>query len=146
MQIREAQKGDLSALLALYTQFKNTELPDIDERINGIWDEILEDDNHYIIVATKNGAIVSSCVLIIIPNLTHAQRPYALIENVITDAAYRNKGYASAVLNYAKSIAEKARCYKIMLQTGSRLESTLRFYERAGFNCVDKTGFVQWLD
>jgi GNAT superfamily N-acetyltransferase len=146
MVLREARKADLSALLALYTQFKNTPLPDANDRISHIWGEILADKNHHIIVGTVDGQIVSSCVLIIVPNLTHVQRPYALIENVITDEAHRKNGYASAVLNYAKDIAKKARCYKIMLMTGSKQESTLYFYERAGFNRIDKTGFVLWLD
>ena len=32
-----------------------------------------------------------------------------------------------------------------MLLTGSKQESTLRFYEKAGYNCKDKTAFIQWL-
>lgn len=146
MELREARKDDLSALLALYTQFKNTPLPPVDERINSMWDDILNDKNHHVIVGTAGGQIVSSCVLIIVPNLTHGQRPYALIENVITDAAHRKNGYASAVLDFAKDLAKKASCYKLMLMTGSKLESTLHFYERAGFNRFDKTGFILWLD
>mgnify|MGYP000542527224 CR=1 FL=1 len=145
MVLREAQEADLPALLALYTQFKNTPLPDADDRIFRIWGEIIADKNHHVIVGTVDGQIASSCVLIIVPNLTHDQRPYALIENVITDAAHRKNGYASAVLNHAKDIAKNAKCYKIMLMTGSKQESTLHFYDRAGFNRTDKTGFVLWL-
>jgi GNAT superfamily N-acetyltransferase len=83
--------------------------------------------------------------LVIIPNLTHNQQPYALIENVITDSAYRNKGCATALLNYARDIALNNNCYKIMLLTGAKKESTLNFYERAGFNRNDKTAFIQWI-
>lgn len=32
-----------------------------------------------------------------------------------------------------------------MLLTGSKEESTLRFYESAGYNKKDKTAFIQWL-
>ena len=79
----------------------------------------------------------------IIPNLTHNQQPYAFIENVITDLNYRKKGLASACLNYAKEIAVKENCYKMMLLTGSKKESTLNFYEQAGYNRNDKTAFIQ---
>ncbi len=89
--------------------------------------------------------IVSSCVCVIIPNLTRDQRPYAFIENVITDAAYRKKGLATACLNYARDLAVKENCYKLMLLTGAKEESTLRFYEQAGYNRKDKTAFIQWL-
>ena len=32
-----------------------------------------------------------------------------------------------------------------VLLTGAKDGATLRFYERAGYNCNDKTVFVQWL-
>ena len=45
----------------------------------------------------------------------------------------------------AREIAEKENCYKMMLLTGTKSESTLRFYNNAGYNSADKTAFVQWL-
>jgi len=32
-----------------------------------------------------------------------------------------------------------------MLLTGSKREATLNFYKNAGYNCNDKTAFIQWL-
>lgn len=93
-----------------------------------------------------NGKLVASCVCVIIPNLTRNIRWYALVENVVTHADYRNKGYATACLNYAKQIAEENNCYKMMLLTGSKEESTLNFYRNAGYNSADKTAFIQWID
>jgi len=117
-----------------------------DEPPEALWREILGDPNHHIIVAEQDGLLVSTCVLVIIPNLTHCQRPYALVEMVVTHAEYRGRGLATAVLDYARDTARANGCYKIMLMTGSKLESTLRFYERAGYSSADKTGFVQWLE
>jgi hypothetical protein len=37
------------------------------------------------------------------------------------------KDFATAYLNYAKKIAVKKNCYKIMLLSGLKLESTLNF-------------------
>ncbi len=34
----------------------------------------------------------------------------------------------------------------MMLLTGSKEESTLNFYQNAGYNSTDKTAFIQWLD
>ena len=81
----------------------------------------------------------------IIPNLTRGVRPYAFIENVVTHADYRCRGYARECLDYAKSIAVKENCYKMMLLTGSKNPATLRFYENAGYNSSDKTAFIQWI-
>lgn len=143
--IREVGEKDLHDLLQLYMQLHDNPMPEFTKELSELWESILEDKNHHIIVAEEEGRIVSSCVCVIIPNLTRSQRPYAFVENVITDEAYRGKGLASACLDYAKRLAEKENCYKMMLLTGSREEGTLRFYERAGYNRNDKTAFIQWL-
>lgn len=93
----------------------------------------------------KKQVITGYFASVIVPNLTHGQRPYALIENVITSEAFRNQGLASACLAFAKQIAVEHHCYKIMLLTGSKKENTLNFYRKAGYNSEDKTAFVQWL-
>lgn len=143
--IREIVESDYVGLMKLYTQLHNNPFPEKDNSMNELWNRILKDKDHHIIVAQEDGEIVSSCVCVIIPNLTHGQRPYALIENVITHEAYRKKGLATACLNYAREIAEKENCYKMMLLTGSKQESTLKFYEKAGYNRNDKTGYIQWI-
>jgi hypothetical protein len=48
-------------------------------------------------------------------------------------------------MDFARAIARANNCYKIMLMTSSKLDSTHRFYERAGYNSQDKTAFVQWM-
>jgi GNAT superfamily N-acetyltransferase len=87
----------------------------------------MQDHDHHIVVAESDGTIVSSCVLVVVPNLTHGQRPYALVENVVTDKAHRGRGYATECLLFAADLARKDGCYKIMLLTGSKEEATLRF-------------------
>ena len=144
--IREITTSDYEGLLNLYTQLHDNSFPEWNDKIGELWSRIVSDKNHHIIVAEEDGKIVSSCVCVIIPNLTHQQRPYALIENVITDEAYRNRGLASACLSFVKEIAVRENCYKMMLLTGSKKESTLRFYEQAGYNSNDKTAFIQWID
>ena len=146
MTVREANRNDLSGLLALYTHLHGNPIPPESEALSTLWEQIIADRNHHIVVAQEDGKIVSSCVAVIISNLTHYQRPYALVENVVTDETYRNKGFATACLVYAKALAEAENCYKIMLLTSSKEESTLRFYERAGYNHNDKTAFIQWLE
>ncbi len=145
MEIRTANADDLIGLLKLYTQLHRNPMPEMDEKLLSLWQQMLKDDNYHIVVGTLDEKLIASCVLVVVANLTHQQRPYALIENVVTDENYRNNGYATAVLNYAKALAVRENCYKLMLMTGSTLESTLRFYERAGYNSGDKTALVQWL-
>lgn len=143
--IREICEEDLEGLLKLYMQLHDNIMPEHTPQLTALWERIRLDSDHHIIVAELDGNIVSSCVCVIIPNLTHEQRPYALVENVITDKAYRNRGLATQCLQYAKELAKKANCYKIMLLTGSKSESTLNFYKKAGYNSLDKTAFIQWI-
>ena len=143
--IREAEKKDLDELLNLYLFLHEDSIPELDKHLETTWDQIIDDPNHHLIVNEIDGRIVSSCVCVIIPNLTRHVRPYAFVENVVTHADYRGNGYAGECLAYAKKIAEEENCYKMMLLTGSKKPETLHFYEKAGYNSSDKTAFIQWL-
>ena len=144
--VREAVKEDLDELLNLYLFLHEKNIPENSEHLENTWKTIIEDINHHIVVKEINGKIVSSCVCVIVPNLTRNIRPYALIENVVTNEEYRGKGYATECLNYAKEIAIKNNCYKMMLLTGTKNENTLAFYKSAGYNSDDKIAFIQWLE
>ena len=143
--IREICEGDLDGLLHLYLHLHEKTVPAYDEKLAALWRRILSDDGHHIIVAEEDGKIVSSCVCVIVPNLTHELRPYAVVEDVVPDAEYRGRGLATACLDRAKAIAEREGCYKLMLMTGAKDRETLEFYEHAGYNRHDKTGFIQWI-
>ena len=111
MNIREAGEEDLYGLLKLYTQLHENPMPRIDQQLLQLWKSMVQDENHQVVIAQEGNGIVSSCVLVMVSNLTHGQRPYALIENVITSEAFRNQGLASACLAFAKQIAVEHRCY-----------------------------------
>ena len=144
--VREARKDDLQKLLCLYTHLHEKEIPEYSEELEKIWTKMIDDPNHHIIVYEIDGEIVSSCVCVIIPNLTRNIRPYGLVENVVTHSDYRRQGFATACLDYVKQIAVQQGCYKMMLLTGSKEENTLSFYRKAGYNSEDKTAFIQWLN
>lgn len=143
--VREIRKHELNALLELYLYLHEVSVPEMTEHLQCTWDTICQDTNHHIIVKEVDGKIVSSCVCVIIPNLTRNIRPYAFVENVVTHREHRGKGYATECLSFAKELAEKADCYKMMLLTGAKEEATLNFYKNAGYNSTDKTAFIQWL-
>ena len=142
--IREITSADYEQLMALYMYLHETEVPPFSQ-VKPVWEHILADENYHIIVAEEDGQIVSSCTCVVVPNLTRGGRPYARVENVVTRSDYRGRGLATACLNYAKELAVKAGCYNIALMTSSKNESTLKFYENAGYDPKEKTGFIQWL-
>lgn len=143
--VREARSEDLNGILALYLHLHETVIPDNNAQLQATWNQIITDPNHHLIVYEEDGKIVSSCVCVIIPNLTRNVRPYAFIENVVTHKDYRNKGYATACLHFAREVAGEKNCYKLMLLTGSKNREILDFYRSVGYNDTDKTAFIQWL-
>lgn len=141
MIIRKAAAGDARDLKVLYFDFL-THWPPKEEQDMDLWAEMLEkferDDNMQLLVAEEDGKVVSSVQMAIVESLTHNVRPFAVIENVVTHIDYRNRGYASALLEKASEIAKNHRCYKVFLETGSNKESTLNFYRKNGFAIDEK--------
>jgi GNAT superfamily N-acetyltransferase len=140
LAINEATAADLDDLLTLYRHLD----PDDEPAPSDIRDTVLEQLQRYegsaVLVGKVKDRIVTSCTLVVIPNLTRRGRPYALIENVVTHSLWRHRGYGAAILKAATDRAWKHGCYKVMLMTGSKEPGTLTFYEKVGFE-QSKTGF-----
>lgn len=140
MIIRKAKSKDAEDFIKLYFEYL-TAYPPKEEQDMYAWAKLLDkfekDENMYLLVVEENGKVISTVQMAIIESLTHNIRPFAVIENVVTHIDYRNKGYASALLDKASAIAKERRCYKVFLETGSNKESTLNFYRNNGFE-IDK--------
>ncbi len=140
MNIRFAGREDIPRLLALYRHLDAEDRETPVETAVANWERLKQYPGSDIAVGFVADEMVATCTLVVVPNLTRGGTPYALIENVVTHAGHRNKGYGKAVLAYAAEAAWRAGCYKIMLLTGSKRPQTLKFYQDAGFE-QSKTGF-----
>jgi GNAT superfamily N-acetyltransferase len=146
-RIRRITELELGSLLNLYRYLHPDEHPSPDDPdMSRVWAEICADDKLHYFGTEIDGQLVSTCTLTIIPNLTRMGRPYGLIENVVTHPDYRKQGLGTQILRHALNIAWEQNCYKVMLMTGSKRESTLLFYEQAGFKRDIKTGFIAYPD
>jgi GNAT superfamily N-acetyltransferase len=143
MHIRELQTHELDALLALYAHLHahDDPLPPA-AVVQAVWSEAMANPRIKYFGGFAAGALVASCTLTLSPNLTRGCRPYGVIENVVTHAAHRRQGWGKAILTHALDHAWREHCYKVMLMTGSKKESTLRFYEQAGFDRHAKQAFL----
>jgi N-acetylglutamate synthase-like GNAT family acetyltransferase len=131
--IRAAEEHDFEGIMNLLRQLNSEDPVITDGRDKVIFERILKESNLHILVLEGNGKIISTCYLNIIPNLTRNAASYAIIENVVTDAEFRNRGFGKKLMGYALESAWKAGCYKVMLQIGSKKESTHKFYASCGF-------------
>lgn len=143
MQIRELCRADLPELLALYAHLHEVDdpMPSL-ANVESVWRELLSSHHFRYFGVILDGQLVASCNLTIIPNLTRGCRPYGLIENVVTHKAHRSRGLGKAVLARAVEFAWEQNCYKVMLMTGRKDETTLRFYQSAGFDPEGKQAFI----
>ncbi len=138
--IRAATRDDLAGLLQLYRHLIPAENVLGSGQATQIWDRFSRYDGSAIYLGVREGILVSTCTLVVVPNLTRGGASYALIENVVTHADYRGRGHGKAVLEAAISAAWDRGCYKVMLLTGSKNPATLGFYQSVGFENT-KTGF-----
>ncbi|GMK38113.1 acetyltransferase [Paenibacillus sp. CCS19] len=141
--IRKIQAHELEDLLQLYTDLHKQDAPlERGDRLNEQWRRMLANPGLEIWVVESEGKLAASCTLVIVDNLTRGGRSYALIENVVTRADQRRRGYGHAVLQQAIESARERGCYKVMLMTGSKRDEVHQFYEGVGFVKGVKTGFI----
>lgn len=144
MLIREATVGDIKNIRRLYAQL-NPDDPEVTDGRDLATLATIENSKWLLLfVGLIHDRIVATCYLNVIPNLSRDASPYGLIENVVVDLEFRNEGYGKEIMRHALDRAWKLGCYKVMLQTGSKRESTHKFYESCGFSADDKLAFVAY--
>ncbi|MBX4888401.1 GNAT family N-acetyltransferase [Rhizobium bangladeshense] len=138
--VRPATAGDLEGLITLYHHLNPAD-PVLDRaKAEERFSAILARSGMTVFIGFAGDFAAATVTLIVMPNLTRGGASYAVIENIVTHAEHRRRGYAGAVISHAVEQAWKAGCYKVMLLTGSKNPATLRFYENCGFT-QDKTGY-----
>ncbi|QCM10684.1 GNAT family N-acetyltransferase [Agrobacterium tumefaciens] len=138
--LREADSADLPGLLELYQALNPSDPQLTAQEARAAFTAMLGQPGLTVFLATEGGEPVATATLLVVPNLTRAARPYALIENVVTLESHRGRGYGRAVVRHAIEVAFAANCYKVMLLTGRQRPEIQAFYESCGF-VQNKTGF-----
>ncbi|MFI7064315.1 GNAT family N-acetyltransferase [Kribbella sp. NPDC050124] len=139
---REAGVDDFDGVMRLYRQLHPDDPVRRDGRDAGVFAEILKTPGLRLFVLEVDGRVAATTYLNLIPNLTRAAAPYAVIENVVVDADLRGTGLGKQIMAATLRTAWDAGCYKVMLMTGSRRESTHAFYKSCGFDGSAKTAYV----
>ena len=131
--IRGAELADLEALLALYVQLSAANAQtDVAQARRGL-EATLAQSSVSLLVAERDGAVIGTLTLVIVPNITHNGAPWAQVENMVVDAAERRLGIGDRLLAAARDEAWTQGCYKMQLQSADHREGAHRFYSRFGF-------------
>ncbi len=105
-------------------------------------DELCAADYLHLLVLQSGSLVVSTCYLVIIPNLTRQRRPFALLENVVTRSTHRHSGFGTTLIRHAVELAWSLGCYKVMLLVDRHRHGVISFYEKAGFDPNAKIGLL----
>ncbi len=98
-----------------------------------VFAEISAVKGHELLVIRLGREVVGTVVLLIVPNLSHAASPWALLENLIIDRNYRRRGLGRMLMEHAISRARESGCYKIALSSDSSRGEAHDFYRSLGF-------------
>ena len=81
-----------------------------------------------------DGRVEGSVVLVIVPNLTHGGRPWAVIEHMIVDESRQGTGMGRLLIRRVEDIVAEAGCYKLQFLSAWRRKDTAHpFYEAMGY-------------
>jgi GNAT superfamily N-acetyltransferase len=137
--IRAAIHDDLDGLLELYGFLNPKDSIPNETKLRQAWRDLPDSKATTTLVAEHKNALVATCTLTIVPNLTRGARPYAIIENVVTHSAHRRAGFGRSVMEAALKTAWEHDCYKVMLASGR--PDAVPFYESVGLKRSGKTFF-----
>ena len=140
--IREARSDDFDAVMRLYRQLQADDpvLTDGSDRLT--FDRILGTPGLTLFVLEQGDRVVATTYLNVIPNISRRASPYAVIENVVVEEELRGTGLGKQIMSGTLDAAWAAGCYKAMLMTGSKDESTHAFYRSCGFSPHEKTAYL----
>ncbi|CAM4055382.1 GNAT family N-acetyltransferase [Roseateles saccharophilus] len=136
--LRDLGFADVDALLVLYRHLNAGDAPPPPEAARAVFGH--PGLRHFGLFDGE--ALIASCNLAVIPNLTRGGRSYGVIENVVTHADHRGRGHGQAVIRHAIAQAWAAGAYKVVLTTSRKDPAVWAFYESCGFDSGDKRAFV----
>jgi GNAT superfamily N-acetyltransferase len=146
--VREAKQDDIPRILELYQQLslnpaEQESLQVYPEHGEKAFREMAEMENYHLLVAEKDGEVVGTTVLVILPGLAHGISHWGVVEFMVVNEAHRSQGIGQALMDRATELAQAAGCYKIMLGSNKKRKDAHRFYRRAGYEATHE-GFTRY--
>jgi GNAT superfamily N-acetyltransferase len=146
--VRRAREADLAEILSLYEELsgsQRTAAPGDRVTSEPVLAAILADPRRHLTVATVESQLVGTADLLVVPNLTHRGKPWAIVENMIVASAARRTGVGTALMSRLIELARGAGCCKLQLVSGKHRAEAHEFYRSLGLDAVAE-GFKIYFD
>ena len=138
--VRESTETDLPRIVALLAQLyadpSQEDYAAAGAQYQSAYMDIASDPRQTLFVAEADGQVAGTVVLIVVPNLTRRGRSYAILENVVVDAARRGERIGEMLVRHAIESARALGCHKVALMSRVERKDAHRFYERLGFTAA----------
>ncbi|MFE8968749.1 GNAT family N-acetyltransferase [Streptomyces albogriseolus] len=136
LAIRPATVDDIPAIVAMLADDPlgaQRESPDDLAPYLTAMEQLRADPHQHLVVAVREGRVVGTLQLTIIPGLSRRGATRSVIEGVRIHADERGGGLGSRLIEWAIDTSRREGCQLVQLTSDNTRNDAHRFYERLGF-------------
>ncbi|MEW2450410.1 GNAT family N-acetyltransferase [Streptomyces parvulus] len=143
LEIRRTTAADIPAVVAMLADDPlgaERESPDDLTPYLAALERLDADPNQHVVVAVRDGRVVGTLQLTIVPGLSRRGATRSIIEGVRIHADERGGGLGTQLIEWAVDESRRQGCHLVQLTSDKSRTDAHRFYERLGFS-ASHTGF-----
>jgi GNAT superfamily N-acetyltransferase len=136
LDIRRAAAEDIPAIVAMLADDPlgaQRESPDDLAPYLTAYERLAADPNQHLVVAVREGRVVGTLQLTVVPGLSRRGSTRSIIEGVRIHAGERGSGLGSRLIEWAVEESRSQGCQLVQLTSDATRTDAHRFYERLGF-------------
>ena len=136
LEIRAAVTEDVPAIVGMLADDplgSQRESPDDLTPYLAALDRLAADPNQHLVVAVREGRVVGTLQLTIVPGLSRKGATRSIIEAVRIHADERGSGLGTQLIEWAIAESRRQDCHLVQLTSDVTRTDAHRFYERLGF-------------
>ncbi|MEU5043646.1 GNAT family N-acetyltransferase [Streptomyces griseorubiginosus] len=136
LEIRPATADDVPAIVAMLADDPlgaERESPGDLTPYLAAMERLTSDPNQHLVVATREGRVVGTLQLTVVPGLSRRGATRSIIEGVRVHADERGSGLGTLLIEWAIEESRRQQCRLVQLTSDNTRTDAHRFYERLGF-------------
>ncbi|MER6618820.1 MULTISPECIES: GNAT family N-acetyltransferase [unclassified Streptomyces] len=136
LEIRAAVADDVPAIVGMLADDPlgaRRESPDDLSPYLAALERLDADPNQHLVVAVREGRVVGTLQLTVVPGLSRRGATRSIIEAVRVHADERGSGLGSRLVEWAIDASRREGCQLVQLTSDNTRTDAHRFYERLGF-------------
>ncbi|MFG1665996.1 GNAT family N-acetyltransferase [Streptomyces sp. Y7] len=143
LEIRPAATDDIPAIIGMLADDPlgaQRESPDDLTPYLAAFERLTADPNQHLVVAVREGRVIGTLQLTVIPGLSRRGATRSIIEAVRIHSDERGSGLGTRLIEWAIDESRRQNCQLVQLTSDKSRTDAHRFYERLGF-ASSHTGF-----